>query len=74
MFDLIYMHLLSRKVVKVVNVRRSCLRIHDNAVRETGIRREVEVWGFLVGLHVVELHAFFFFNACHFGGTLAFSH
>ena len=37
------MHLLSRKVIKVVNVKRSCLRIHDNAVRETGIRREVEV-------------------------------
>ena len=37
------MHLLSRKVVKVVNVSWSSLRIHDNAVRETGIRREVEV-------------------------------
>ena len=43
MFDSIYMHLLSRKVVKVVNVRGSSLRIHDNAVRETWIRREVEV-------------------------------
>ena len=43
MFDSIYTHLLSRKVVKVVKVRRSSLRIHDNAVRETGIRREVEV-------------------------------
>ena len=42
MFDSIYMHLLSKKVVKVVNVR-SRLRIHDNAVRETGIRREVQV-------------------------------
>ena len=37
------MHLLSRKVVKVVNIRGSSLRIHDNAARETGIRREVEV-------------------------------
>ena len=43
MFDSIYTHLLSRKVVKVVNFRRSSLRIHDNAVRETGIGREVEV-------------------------------
>ena len=43
MFDSIYMHLLSRKVVKVVNVRGSSLRIHDYAVRETWIRREVEV-------------------------------
>ena len=43
MFDSICMHLFSRKVVKVVNVRRSSLRIHDNVVSETGIRREVEV-------------------------------